>query len=68
MNDPGIKAAVTAAGGVRALGRLLKINYQAIQQWEKIPAARIVEIERLTGVAREMLRPDLYREKRRRIC
>jgi DNA-binding transcriptional regulator YdaS (Cro superfamily) len=40
------------------------INYQSMQQWQRdgrIPADRIIEIEALTGVARERLRPDLYR-------
>jgi DNA-binding transcriptional regulator YdaS (Cro superfamily) len=59
--DEGLKLAVEAAGGLRPLARLLGINYQSIQQWEKIPADRLIEIERLTGIARERLRPDLYR-------
>jgi DNA-binding transcriptional regulator YdaS (Cro superfamily) len=60
MTD-GLKAAIEAAGGLRALGRLLGINYQAIQQWDKVPAERLLDIERLTGIARERLRPELYR-------
>lgn len=59
--DEGLKLAIEAAGGLRALARLLGITYQAIQQWERVPAERVVEIERLTGVPRERLRPDLYR-------
>ncbi len=57
----GIAAAIKAAGGLRALARLLKINHQAILQWSQIPAERMLEIERLTGMPRELLRPDLYR-------
>jgi hypothetical protein len=59
--DDGLKAAIDAAGGMRALARLLGITFQAIQQWKKVPAERLLEIERVTGVARERLRPDLYR-------
>lgn len=59
--DDGLRAAISAAGGLRALGRLLGLSYQSIQQWEKVPAERVVEIEAITGVARERLRPDLYR-------
>ena len=59
--DEGLKAAVDAAGGVRALARLLGISFQSIQQWKKVPAERMLEIERVTGIGRERLRPDLYR-------
>jgi DNA-binding transcriptional regulator YdaS (Cro superfamily) len=59
--DDGLKAAIDAADGMRPLARLLGITHQAIMQWEKVPAERILEIERVTGVARERLRPDLYR-------
>lgn len=55
-----LQLAIKKAGGMRALGRALGINYQAIQSWNKIPAERIVDIERVTGVPREQLRPDLY--------
>ena len=57
----GLKAAIDAAGGVRSLARLLGITHQAIAQWDQVPAERMLEIERVTGIARERLRPDLYR-------
>jgi DNA-binding transcriptional regulator YdaS (Cro superfamily) len=63
ITDPmeGVKLAVETAGGLRALARLLGIAHPSIVKWDKIPADRVVEIERLTGIARERLRPDLYR-------
>lgn len=65
MNE-GLKAAIKTAGGIRALARLLGINHRAVIQWgdRKVPADRVVQIEKLTGVARERLRPDLYRSRR----
>ena len=42
------------------LARVLGLSSAAIAQWKRIPAERIVEIERATGVRREVLRPDLY--------
>lgn len=63
-HDDGLKAAIEVAGGIRPLARLLGINHQAILQWKKIPANRILEIEAAAGIARERLRPDLYRLKR----
>jgi len=57
----GLQQAIEAVGGLRALARLLNISHQAILQWDRIPDDRILEIEKKTGVAREQLRPDLYR-------
>jgi hypothetical protein len=54
---------VEKAGGWRALGRGLKINYQAIQSWKRIPAERVIAIEQITGISRKHLRPDLYGPK-----
>lgn len=43
-----------------ALAEALKINPGAISQWGRIPAERVLDIERLTGIPRHELRPDLY--------
>jgi DNA-binding transcriptional regulator YdaS (Cro superfamily) len=59
--DDGLRLAIKAAGGIRALGRLLGMHYQSIQLWERVPAEKVVLVEEKTGVARERLRPDLYR-------
>ena len=59
--DQGIKKAVEAKGTIAALARDLGITRAAIHQWDRIPADRVVEVERVTGVPREELRPDLYR-------
>jgi DNA-binding transcriptional regulator YdaS (Cro superfamily) len=42
------------------LARLLGISHQAIMQWKRVPAERLLAIELLTGVSREILRPDLF--------
>ncbi len=52
--------AIGRAGGVAALARAIGATPQAVSQWRRAPAARAIEIERLTGVSRERLRPDLY--------
>ncbi len=58
-----LKVAIRRAGGMGALARKLKINYQTIQSWldNRVPGERLVEIERHTKVPREQLRPDLFR-------
>src|SRR5262249_18771232 len=55
-----VKTAGKAAGSMSELARVLGMSSAAIAQWKRIPAERIVEIERATGVRREVLRPDLY--------
>jgi DNA-binding transcriptional regulator YdaS (Cro superfamily) len=60
----GLKIAIKTAGGLRALARLIGITHQAVAQWDKIPAERVIEMERLTGVPRSVLRPDLFMEYR----
>lgn len=61
MNE-GLQRAINRVCGVTNLARKLGVTRSAIYQWgDEIPANRLVEIERLTGVPREQLRPDLYR-------
>ena len=60
MKSNGLAKAIKNAGGIYALGRKLGISGQAVQQWRMVPANRVVAIERLTGVPRRELRPDLY--------
>ena len=58
-----IQKAVEAAGGVYALAAKIGVSYQAVQQWVKaprVPAERVLDIERATGVSRHDLRPDIY--------
>jgi len=55
-----LKDVVKLAGGVRPLARLLGISPQAIVQWSQIPVRHVLTIERLTGIRREALRPDIY--------
>ena len=61
IKDAGVRAAVQAAGGFHALGRSLGISHEAIRQWQRVPDRRIIQVEKVTGVDREILRPDLYR-------
>jgi len=57
----GFALAVRAAGTKYRLAKLLKLTPQSVLKWKHIPAHRIIDTERVTGVPREKLRPDLYR-------
>jgi DNA-binding transcriptional regulator YdaS (Cro superfamily) len=61
----GLSDAIEAAGGLNKLARRLRISRQAVLAWKdrcRIPAERLIEIESITGVPRERLRPELYRQ------
>lgn len=58
--NPIVDEAAKAVGGIRQLADRLAISYQAVRKWSRIPADRVIEIERLSGIPRERLRPDLY--------
>jgi DNA-binding transcriptional regulator YdaS (Cro superfamily) len=57
----GVELAIKAAGNASELARLLGIKVQSIQQWRHIPAKRLLDVERVTGVPRADLRPDLFK-------
>lgn len=46
--------------GPSELARAIKIKSQAVSQWKRVPAERVLEVERATGISRHTLRPDLY--------
>jgi DNA-binding transcriptional regulator YdaS (Cro superfamily) len=55
------KAAKKAAGGDRALAEKIGgLTRQAVSQWRRVPAERVLDVERASGVPRHELRPDLY--------
>lgn len=64
MSKRALLDACKAAGGQLALARALGLKSQGtVSAWlvlERPPAERVLDIERVTGVARWRLRPDLY--------
>ena len=60
MRDPGLSEAIRAAGGVGELARQIGISQPSVSNWSRVPAERVVSVEAVTGVARGVLRPDLY--------
>lgn len=60
MREQGLEAAIKVAGGVGALARALGISQPSVSSWRRVPSERVLEIERICGVDRRQLRPDLY--------
>jgi len=58
--SPGLLRAVDAAGSYAALAKALNKTRAGVWQWKKVPAERVLAVERVTGVSRHELRPDLY--------
>lgn len=58
--QPMIRYAAASVGGVAKLAEKIGVTRAAVYNWRRVPAERVLEIERITGVSRHVLRPDLY--------
>jgi DNA-binding transcriptional regulator YdaS (Cro superfamily) len=58
--DDALERALKAAGGTVALARALGLSHQALGRWNRVPPLRVIAVERVTGISREVLRPDIY--------
>lgn len=52
--------AIEAAGGGACLAAAIGVTKQAVSQWDEVPPLRVLAVERISGVPRFELRPDLY--------
>lgn len=58
--DASLVFAIERAGSSVRLASLLGVSPQALSQWKRVPPLRVLDVERVTGVSRHALRPDLY--------
>lgn len=56
-----MRKVIKAAGGATKFAAALGTGRSVIYLWKQVPAERLIEIERITGVPRDKLRPDLFR-------
>ena len=61
--EPGSLLAIQKAGGLRALAREIGMSAQAFSEWKRVPADRILQVEAITGIPREKLRPGSLSEQ-----
>lgn len=61
-NGAALKRAIKEAGSQSKLAQALGVKRQAVGQWldREVPIERCGAIERLTGVTRKELRPDIF--------
>jgi DNA-binding transcriptional regulator YdaS (Cro superfamily) len=58
--DDGLSKAVEAVKTKAKLAELLGLTPQAISYWDRVPLERLLDVERVTGVSRAVLRPDIF--------
>lgn len=58
--DPSLQQAIEASGNGKALAGRIGVTPQALSQWSRVPPRRVLDVERVSGVSRHQLRPDLY--------
>ena len=49
-------------GRLAKLAAACDVTHSAVWQWRRVPSDRILVVERVTGIPRATLRPDLYGE------
>jgi len=57
--------------GFQNLAAQLGVRYQSIQDWlavGRIPAERVLAVEKATGISRHVLRPDIYPLEKRQVA
>jgi DNA-binding transcriptional regulator YdaS (Cro superfamily) len=52
--------AAAKTGSLTALAKRLGITRNAFYAWHRVPAERVLQIEKITGISRHEMRPDLY--------
>ena len=55
-----MERAIKAVGNRSRLAKAIGLTREAVRRWTRVPAERVVAVEKATGVPREKLRPDLY--------
>jgi len=56
--------AIHAAGGFKAVAQEFGISWQAVHKWslKQVPAERVPELARLSGVPPRQIRPDVFQD------
>jgi len=62
--ESALKLAIARCHGVNAMAEKLGITHSAVSQWTICPTPRCLEVEKLSGVPRYDLRPDIYPQEK----
>jgi DNA-binding transcriptional regulator YdaS (Cro superfamily) len=58
--DEGLRLAVEAVGTRYRLAKMLNLTPTSVQEWKQIPLQRVKQVEAITNIPREKLRPDFF--------
>ena len=61
--NPIINKAAARLGGIVAMSQALGLSRGAAANWSEIPVDHVAKLEKLTGIPREVLRPDIFRRQ-----
>lgn len=56
----GMEAVKACTKSMAALARAIGVTRGAVAQWERVPAERIGDVSRATGLPPHIIRPDLF--------
>lgn len=59
-NEARVKMLIEKAGSMSALAGWAGVTRQAVSNWRKVPAERVLKIEKASGISRHKIRPDIY--------
>ena len=60
MRSKTLQLAIIKSGGVTRLAAFLGVKQPSVSKWNRVPAERCLAVERISGVSRHLLRPDIY--------
>ena len=55
-----LETAIRAVGTAQKFAEAIGVTPQAVSQWRRVPVARVLKVEAVSGVSRHDLRPDIY--------
>ena len=58
--DNGLRLAIEAMGSSAALANALKLHRGTVHHWERVPYSQLLAVERVTGIDRSLLRPEMF--------
>jgi DNA-binding transcriptional regulator YdaS (Cro superfamily) len=61
--DRGLALIRKQRGLARKVAKALHIHPATVSRWHRIPAEYVIKIEKISGISRHALRPDIYPEE-----
>jgi DNA-binding transcriptional regulator YdaS (Cro superfamily) len=58
--ESALETAINSIGTAHQFAKRIGVTPQAISQWRRVPALRVLQVEAISGVPRHELRPDIY--------